>query len=965
MKKLTPLKYIVIFALGFYPLIWFLRFRTSIIDGLDTNFPLDPLIWFTRRLFIWNDVLNGGLHFSSSVAGLFFHFLQVVPYLAGFPIQIVEILNILFWSLSIIFAAFVFAKTFISKRFIVQLFFVALYAFNIYLFNTWENIKVANLSLMVGLPLLLSLLKLIFADSISWTSAIFYSCLVGIVSAGTGINPAYFICLLLGAGLFVLVQFVFSQNRIQLLKKSLVVFLPFGLVNLFWIVPLVDYLFITNTVQTLEGIGFTNWVASLSANTSLLNVIRLQGAWDWYIVNDYGVPLYIPYAAKYFYSVPFIVFSFVTPFLAFAAFTLRKNAKFELYFYFALMTVIGVFLGAGLHEPTGYIFNYLLNHLPFFSFFRSPWYIFTPYTILGLGGLACLFIDSVFYKFERRFIFRKVAVNHILFIGTGVLVLSQLVYSYPLITGKIFRPGRDDSFYQTFPSYLHEAREMLESSSYSRMVTYPDDQLESFKWGYKGTESILGLFTKNEVIAPSYNYPNQYLAALVERFYSYLKRGEYQSAFQMAHILGVDSMFIKTDTITLAPNILKDVASFTNSQKDISEWHFMNINEKYSSLKFSVPQYVFTLDMSPKRLADVSRFIPKDAVVVARDDSQLEKIPEVVPNLTVISEAKKIEETNPSITKFTYTTKDTSEYSLYLNNYQLRVSDISVSVDGKQVSSQLMTSDENVIKIGPLTTPIGDHSVVIRLPSPKVEQLIGLDPLLVIGEPGISTAKKYAFNDFSPFKKYEIQYESQYVYGDVPRFELVQSGPNSPYRVEKLPLLKNQDWLSQKFIFTPVELGSKLEIFALQPSQKDHTSKTLIRNLSVKEISDNQLYVIQTPKLFINNKVNLSANKINPTKYSVNVKDTPNGYFLLMKEGYHKGWTIGSKDYIGGAPVHMSGNGYSNLWYIPVGGKNQDIELSFSGQKLYMFGLTVSLIVLLASLTTFIYGHVHRKQKSR
>jgi hypothetical protein len=109
MKKLTPLKYIVIFALGFYPLIWFLKFRTSIIDGLDTNFPLDPLIWFTRRLFIWNDVLNGGLHFSSSVAGLFFHLLQVVPFLAGFPIQIVEILNILFWSLSIIFAGFVFS----------------------------------------------------------------------------------------------------------------------------------------------------------------------------------------------------------------------------------------------------------------------------------------------------------------------------------------------------------------------------------------------------------------------------------------------------------------------------------------------------------------------------------------------------------------------------------------------------------------------------------------------------------------------------------------------------------------------------------------------------------------------------------------------------------------------------------------------------------------------------------------
>ena len=67
---------LLIGLLGLTPLIWFYGKGSVFINGIDTNFPLDPWIWFQRRLYVWNSITNGGADFSSSTAGLFFHLIQ-------------------------------------------------------------------------------------------------------------------------------------------------------------------------------------------------------------------------------------------------------------------------------------------------------------------------------------------------------------------------------------------------------------------------------------------------------------------------------------------------------------------------------------------------------------------------------------------------------------------------------------------------------------------------------------------------------------------------------------------------------------------------------------------------------------------------------------------------------------------------------------------------------------------------
>src|SRR6185369_13085197 len=129
---------LIILLLGLTPLVWFFRRPGVLITGSDTNFPLNPAVWFMRRFFVWNSVGNAGSDFSSSTAGTFFHFIQYMPYKLGLPLQSVEIFSLLFWSMLIIFSTFFLATLLFPKNKVPQILFTVFYSFNIYLFNTWE-----------------------------------------------------------------------------------------------------------------------------------------------------------------------------------------------------------------------------------------------------------------------------------------------------------------------------------------------------------------------------------------------------------------------------------------------------------------------------------------------------------------------------------------------------------------------------------------------------------------------------------------------------------------------------------------------------------------------------------------------------------------------------------------------------------------------------------------------------------
>ena len=178
---------------------------------------------------------------------------------------------------------------------------------------------------------------------------IFYATLVGVLLSGSGINPAYFISFYLILMIFLISLLISGDNpvsKFKILRDFGGVGLIIFLVNLYWILPTLNFIFGNIAPSgSIDKIGFHNWIDSLSKNTSILNIMRMQGAWDWYAFDSTtNLPLYIPYALNYFYRLPFILFSFLLPFLAILSFFQRKNNKENyLFVSFGIMLLVGVF----------------------------------------------------------------------------------------------------------------------------------------------------------------------------------------------------------------------------------------------------------------------------------------------------------------------------------------------------------------------------------------------------------------------------------------------------------------------------------------------------------------------------------------------------------------------------------------------------------------------------------------------
>lgn len=930
---------VVIFVLCFTPIIWFIGRGDVLITGLDTNFPLDPLIWIQRRLFVWNGVNNAGVNFSSSTAGLFFHFIQLVPHLLGFSLKYVEIFSLVFWFSTIVMASYFLSRIISPNNKLAQIIFVCIYSLNTYLFNTWENVKVSNLSLVAALPLFVAIIYSWHQKTISSKWAIIYLGISSIIASGTGINPAYFSVILLT---IIVQSIVFRSIKIGITSLLILV-----LVNSFWIFPLIQFLLSIKT-GTLSDLGFTNWLISLSANTSIINVARLQGAWDWYALDSAGMPQYLPYTLNYLYKLPFIIFSFAVPFLSLISFLFIQKLKKVWYIYFGILALLGIFLGVGAHSPTGSIFLFLSNHLPLFSFFRSPWYIFTPILILAYAGLTSL----LFNRFSNLKI-----------IGI-IFIVCYGLYNYPLINGKIFRPDRD-GFYIKFPNYVWEAKEYLsKKTDTGRIISYPDDQLESFSWGYKGTESILSLFSNQEVITPSFNPLTKNFYEIQSTFYSQIKRKQYFSALSTMNLLGASEIFYKKDMPSLAPKIDETILSLVDV-KDVGSWSFMKSKKPIDEKIFLVDNIYKNLDRTENFVLLASLFDPK-TIVVDDGDTEVEKN-------SALENAPIIMQVNDN----TFDIGHDGSFIFAIEKNYVNKNEITVLIDSKVISSDLINDNDSLINVGPVKLLKGLHTIEVKYPEAenlivekdysfnskdlnlKKEELPSNLSKTLVAYNSTNDPKiiKLSVNNFNPFLKYVLSFDYKYLYGSVPIIDVLQSAPTSPVMTEPVYPGGSLDWDSITKVFKPVETDSKLELWIkLPPNKLGDKSKSYFENIKINRIYDNKIFVIEeagTQDRALSSGL-ATFTKINPTKYKVNltnINPSSDGVILSFLETYSDDWELkllGSDKNI--KPIHFSANGYANAWYIPVN-HDSEIIISYRPQNIFIFGILLSLVSIITIFT--------------
>ncbi len=1003
--------------MGLTPIIWFYNKGNVLLSGVDINFPLAPVLWFQRRFFVWNNITNGGVDFSSSTAGIFFHLIQVIPYQLGLSLQGVQFTSLIFWSLLIVLSAWFLARVIFPKSSSIQILFVVLYSFNIFLFNTWENIKVANLSLVAAIPLTLAILLLLREGKISYSKAGLLAVVAGIILSGAGINPAYFISFFFFFLLYAVTTFALGfkdRTAFATLRQFLFVSGLIIVINLFWILPTLSFIF-KNIAPTgsIDKIGFTNWVDSLSKNTSLLNVMRLQGAWDWYAFDGItNLPLYIPYALNYFYRPIFIVFSFTLPSLVVLAFIFRGKEKRYLYTTFGMMFVVGIFLGAGTYLPTGTLYRWFINHLPFFTLFRSPWYIFTPLVVLSSAGLIGLLFSNLATKFNRSGVkFGSIAV----FLVVAALSIGNLFYSYPLVSGKIFRPARRDGFYITFPSYVFEAQKWLASQKDGRVLTYPDDEIEQFRWGYRGIESILQLIANKEVLFAPLNAPDFAVAQLVKEVYRNLKLEQIDAATALSARLNIDLLFEKKDQDSLSPPLPSRIANLP--RHEFGDWNFYKFPQNDISTKIYTPEnmlfgYPYNLGYRFQGL-----LAPSD-LLVNPDDTVVKSTPSVNDFAGTATLAENSQEKDfidfaisPSVLTNRLTARDMSRvefnfkvpsegsYQPVLERYHVEdfgidtTVGVNVEVDGKTETWTRSRESDSYISFEPVWFTEGNHRVLLQLANKDLvlggdfegdiqffrstgRAVFGIVPgeqgqylsLFNKNEGAPEPSADFWIISFDPNATYVVEFKYKQIYGNNANVIVLQGTKDTLVKAQTERLPNYPEWNTFSFYYEPVKTESTTRIALVAPYTSDPLgTKVLYDDLKVHKVFSNRLVFIKDGDGQFLTSPQIDSTRVSPVEYTAVISNANGPHVVVFSENYSSEWGMELMDLNGAGlsekPLHFSANSYANAWFIQKSPEQYKVKIYYKPQRLFQLGAALSLLTMVAVVGFSLkqkYGKKHK-----
>jgi hypothetical protein len=568
MSKSTVLFTLCIFLLSLIPQLWFPG--NAILLGYDNVFPLAPTSFLYDRIYSWSWLIGFGSDQSAIQGSLLIHLIDSVPHFMGFSDQMSQRIVFSFWFFMLLFSAyffvFVLEKNKLIKTSYARYFFPIFYALNFYNLQAWWIAERTKFSLLVATPLILCVLVPLLNTQLTLKKAIKN----GIVCAFilTIFNGGGWLGFSLYGGLLVLIFIFYLFYSITRVRSKLylqivllhLLFLTFGisfiLFNAYTILPflsatLSEYGSLIERSGGIEGI--TGWTRYLSENTSILNLLRLQGIPDWYDNISH------PYANSYLRN-PFLVFvSFLFPVLLFCSFLLKKENKRLMLFLF-LSSFVTLFFTAGIHYPFGELFALLMKYVPGFLIFRSAIYKF-GYSYWLVAGLLMSFSLSGFIDLLRRKVSEgKELVAPVFFI---LFVLIILLYNYPFFNGNFFHV---DPHYASsrveLPVYARDFSEWWKQHGRGqRVLLLPqlnnDRHFEIYQWKYLSLNPVLANFGNTGIIENTVllsPHENQ----LVVELYDAINESDKKNVERLTSLLGIKYVLLRFDFAYDYPGVETD-----------------------------------------------------------------------------------------------------------------------------------------------------------------------------------------------------------------------------------------------------------------------------------------------------------------------------------------------------------------------------------------------------------------------
>lgn len=529
--------------LAFFPLLvlpWFWLRPGEVLFAVDFPFPLSGKLALIRSLFPWDGIDNLGWIFGSQYypARLLIHGLQAGLELLRIPAeQVVLGLHLLLPALTLgLLTAEVLHKLDVRQRTTAAFVAGSFAALNLYLM-----VQILDPAMVYQLAFVPLILYLSFRATRTG-QYIRYGLLTALVSPGlTVLNPSSSAAGLLLVmiswlrGLILKYRAKDTDNLKGFARYIALAVVGSLLINAWWLVPFVGSLrgFVSST-----EIPTVAWLTGTSAATSLINTVRLIGAWDWFAT--FNEQPYAPYAAHYLGLKPLGLLAFLPSLLALIGYLKRPNRTFN---FFALIALLGIVLAAGAHPPTGAIYRWLFEHIPGFWLFRSPWYKFSPWIVIGFAPLMGWAVVWIGQRFKVK----------------GGLVAAGVVAAFailvaPLLTGSRFeRPTPQRTLAANrveIPNYAYETARFLNNApGDGRVLLLPQlfHDTTKYRWGFGSIRSpIYDLLWRRAIVYRFFGQQFDY-TPMLDKLVEALKNGDKATIQKITDRLGVQYLLHQKD----------------------------------------------------------------------------------------------------------------------------------------------------------------------------------------------------------------------------------------------------------------------------------------------------------------------------------------------------------------------------------------------------------------------------------
>ncbi|HVN70245.1 MAG TPA: alpha-(1-_3)-arabinofuranosyltransferase family protein [Candidatus Binatia bacterium] len=363
---------------------------------------------------------------------------------------------------------------------------------------------------------------------------------------GAGVNPPLVAINVIIVAIFVVVTIAVDPKPGVVASRTLPIVVAASIaaiaINLYWVVPFVDY---------FRGVwlnGVLSEAPSMhNAATSFANVLRGLGHWATFV--SFAGRAYFPWAATYAGGLFGALLWFV-PVVALSGVGLRRNQR-PATLFFLLVAIVSIPIVVGYYHDelgdavTTPVYDQLYRNFPGFQMFRFSykWVAGVEFGLCGLYALSSFACIATLREYIAKLnpLDQKNWAWTVSAARTLVIALPILVF-VPVVVNKTNYPG------QPIPSWEYRESSLVGKDQGHRVALFPTQFLEQFDWGNPQFYIEDSLIDRPMVYGLLGSEPSEGSDMWVRRAYRATREG-LPFASDLFRVMGVDTILQRDDFI--------------------------------------------------------------------------------------------------------------------------------------------------------------------------------------------------------------------------------------------------------------------------------------------------------------------------------------------------------------------------------------------------------------------------------